>query len=155
MREKEVRSREGKTRIPLQLIPSQPSLHSHDLPSSRRRRWSPSASESHSVSRSFQPILGKERKGRTRIQTINTAPSRGTFTLPIIGITVAVLTTCKDGEEAVEASRALSFIRGVIGSASICVVGWKMREERAGRLTWWYQRALPTHQVRVHQHKAR
>ena len=43
---------EGKERrAPLQLIPSQPSLHSHDLPSSRKRRWSPSASESHSVSR--------------------------------------------------------------------------------------------------------
>ena len=116
----------GKRPAPLQLIPSQPSLHSHDLPSSRRRRWSPSASESHSVSRSVQSIQGREAgKGRTRIQTINTAPSRGTFTLPIIRITVPVLTTCKDGEEAVEARRALSFIRGVIDSALICGVGWR------------------------------
>ena len=136
MREKEVRSREGKTRIPLQLIPSQPSLHSHDLPSSRRQRWSPSANESHSVFTSVQSIRGKEGKGRTRIQTINTAPSRGTFTLPIIRITVPVLATCKDREEAVEAWRAFSFIRGVTGSASIC--GGVVDEGRGGRLTWWY-----------------
>lgn len=105
----------------MQLIPPQPSLHSHDLPSSRRRRWSPSASESHSVSRSDQSTRGREEgQRRTRMKTIDTAPSRGTFTLAIIRITVPVLATCKDGEEAVEAWRAFSFIRGIIGSASIC-----------------------------------
>jgi hypothetical protein len=35
--------------VPLQLIPSHPSLHSHGFPSSRSLRCSPSASESHSV----------------------------------------------------------------------------------------------------------
>ena len=35
-------------------------------------------------------------------------------------ITVPVLTTCKDGEEAVEAWRAFSFVQGMIGSASMC-----------------------------------
>jgi hypothetical protein len=106
-----VRLREEKTHVPLQLIPPQPSLHSHDFPSSRRRRWSPSASESHSVSKSGQSTQGREAgKGRTRDQTIDAAPSRGTFALPIIRITVPVLTTCKDGEEAVEAWRALCFI---------------------------------------------
>ena len=68
----------------------------------------------------FSQYEGRKKKGRTKIQTINAAPSRGTFTPPIIRITVPVLTTCKDGEEAVEARRALSFIRGMICSALIC-----------------------------------
>ena len=46
-----------------------------------------------------------------------------------------VLTTCKDGEEAVEAWRALSFIREMIGSALICGgVEKNMREGREADL---------------------
>ena len=45
-----------------------------------------------------------------------------------------VLTTCKDGEEAVETWRAFSFVRGVIDSASICGVGLKMREGKEADL---------------------
>ena len=64
--------------VPLQLIPPQPSLHSHCFPSSRRWRSSPSASESHSASirPTTQPSAKKQRQ-RAMQQSADEKHARG------------------------------------------------------------------------------
>jgi hypothetical protein len=56
------------SRKPLQLMPPHPSLHWQDVPSSRSRRWSPYASESHSVTLTVsncpsESCVGKNARG--------------------------------------------------------------------------------------------
>lgn len=72
-------------RLPLQLTPPHPSLHSHCFPSSLCLRFSPSASESHSAwHNDVSERTEKCRWGPTWCQAVDARPSWGAFTLSII-----------------------------------------------------------------------
>jgi hypothetical protein len=110
-------------------IPPQSSLRSHDLPLLKDDAGlclllvsgilSPGQISRHQGGRQ-----GKDAQG------IKQSILPGTLTLAILRITVAVLITCKNREEAVEAWQAFSFKQGMIGSASMCGgVEWEGKGE--------------------------